>query len=89
MEAGMRKADAVELLDVRTFITTRSFGGELFHTYERGDREEVECETLEAEIQDATLVFRATGRHRSDPKTKPWTHEYSYRGRFLVHWADS
>lgn len=84
----MRKADAVELLDVRTFITIESFGGELFHSYERGDREEVECETIEAEIQGAMLVFRATGKHRSDPKAKPWTHDYTYSGRFLVHWAD-
>ena len=41
----MRNADAIELLDVRAFITTRSFGGELFRIYERGDREEMECET--------------------------------------------
>lgn len=85
----MRKADAVELLDIRTFITAQSFAGELFHAYERGDKEEVECETIEAEIEGATLTFRATGRHRSDPKAKVWIHEYSYSGRFLVHWADS
>lgn len=85
----MRKADAIELLDVRTFITAQSFGGELFHPYERGDREEVECESLEAEAQDATLTFRATGRHRSDPKAPPWSHDYTYHGRFIVHWADS
>lgn len=85
----MRKADAIELLDVRTFITARSFGGELFHTYERGDREEVECDTIEAEIQDAVLTFRATGKHRSGPRAPSWVHDYSYSGRFLVHWADS
>jgi len=85
----MRKADAVELLDVRTFITAQGFGGELFHRYERGDREDVECETIEAEIQGATLTLRVTGKHRSDPKAKPWTHGYTYSGRYLVHWADS
>jgi hypothetical protein len=84
----MRKADAVELLDIRTYITVQSFGGELFHMYQRGDREDVVCETIEAEVQDAVLTFRATGKHRSDPKAKPWTHDYTYSGRFLVHWAD-
>jgi hypothetical protein len=85
----MRKADAVELLAVRTFITAQGFGGELFHRYERGDREDVECESIEAEIQGATLILRVTGKHRSDPKAEPWTHEYTYSGRYLVHWADS
>jgi hypothetical protein len=86
---AMRKADAIELLDSRTFIMTRRFGGELFRTYERGDREDIECETLEAEIQGMTLTFHATGRHKSDPKGKPWSHEYSYVGHFVVHWEDA
>lgn len=85
----MRKADAIELLDTRTFIRTRQFKGELFRTYERGDREDIEWETLEAEIQGPTLTFRATGRHRNDPRSKPWSHEYSYNGHFVVHWADA
>ena len=85
----MRKADAVELLDVRTFITTEGFGGELFHTYERGDAEDVECQTIEAESEGTTLTFRVTGKPKSDPKAKPWTHEYTYNGCYLVHWADS
>ena len=85
----MRKADAVELLDVRTFITATAFGGELFHRYERGDGENVECETIEAESKGSTLVFRVTGKHRSDPRAQPWTHEYTYSGHYLVHWADS
>jgi hypothetical protein len=85
----MRKADAIELLDVRAFITTRSFGGELYHIYKRGDREELECEALEAEIQGATLTFRVTGKHRSDPKGQLWTHDYTYSGHFLVHWTDA
>ena len=85
----MRKADAIELLDSRTFITTKSFGGDLFRAYERGDREDMECETLEVEIEGTTLTFRATGRRRSNPKGKPWSHEYSYSGHFVVHWADT
>ena len=85
----MRKADAIELLDSRTFIRTKSFGGELFRTYKRGDREDIECESLEAEIQGLTLSFHAMGRHREDPKGKPWSHDYSYSGRFVVHWADA
>jgi hypothetical protein len=85
----MRKADAIELLDSRTFITTKSFGGELFRTYERGDREDIECDTLEAVIEGPTLTFHATGQHRSDPKARPWSHEYSYSGHFVVHWADT
>lgn len=85
----MRKADAIELLEVRTFITTTSFGGELFRLYERGDREDVECEAIEAEIQDRTLAFRITGRHKSRPRDKPWSHDYTYNGPFLVHWADA
>ena len=85
----MRKADAIELLDSRTFIKTTRFGGELFRSYERGDREDIECEDLEAEIQGATLTFRATGRHKSDPRGRPWSHEYSYSGHFVVHWADA
>ena len=68
----MRSADAIELLGVRAFITTRGFGGELFHIYERGDREEIECEAIEAEIQGAALAFRVTGRHKSQPKAEPW-----------------
>ena len=84
----MRKVDAIELLDSRTFIKTKHFGGELFHTYERGDREDMECEILEAEIEGPTLTFHATGRHRSDPKGEPWSHDYSYSGHFVVHWAD-
>ena len=85
----MRNADAIELLDVRAFITTRSFGGELFHMYERGDREEIECEAIEAEIQGSTLTFRVTGKHKSQPEGKPWTHDYTYSGHFLVHWTDA
>jgi hypothetical protein len=85
----MRKADAIELLDSRTFIMTRHFGGELFRTYERGDREDIECETLEAEIQGLTLTFHTTGKHKSDPKGKRWSHDYSYSGHFVVHWADA
>jgi hypothetical protein len=85
----MRKVDAIELLDSRTFIRTKSFGGELFRTYERGDREDMECETLEAEIEGSILTFHATGRHRSKPKDKPWSHDYSYCGHFVVHWADA
>ena len=85
----VRKADAIELLDARVFIKTKSFGGELFHAYERGDGEDVECETIEAEIQGATVTFRAAGKHRSRPKGKPWSHDYSYSGCFLVHWTDA
>jgi hypothetical protein len=85
----MRSADAIELLDVRAFITIRAFGGELFHIYERGDREEMECEAIEAEIQGTTLTFRVTGRRRSQPEGKPWTHDYTYSGHFLVHWTDA
>lgn len=85
----MRKADAIELLDSRTFITTQSFGGELFRIYERGDQEDIECESLEAEIEGTMLTFRVTGRHQSSPRGKPWSHEYSYNGHFIVHWADA
>ena len=85
----MRSADAIELLDVRAFITTRTFGGELFHMYARGDREDIACEAIEAEVQGMTLTFRVTGRRRSQPEGKPWTHDYTYSGHFLVHWADA
>jgi hypothetical protein len=85
----MRKADAVELLDTRTFITTRDFGGELFHSYQLGDREDVNYENIEAEIQGDLLTLRITGRHRSDPEAEPWVHDYTYCGRFLVHWTDT
>ena len=85
----MRKADAIELLDVRVFIKTRAFGGELFHDYERGDREDVECETIDAEVQGPVLAFHLTGKHKSRPQARPWSHDYSYSGRFLVHWADA
>jgi len=84
----MRKADAIELLDSRTFIRTTDFGGELFRSYERGDRDDMECETLEAEVEGTMLTFRATGRHKSNLRGKPWSHEYSYNGHFVVHWAD-
>jgi hypothetical protein len=85
----MRSADAIELLDVRAFITTREFGGELFHLYERGDREDIECEALEAEVQGTTLAFRVTGTRKSQPKREPWVHDYCYNGGFLVHWTDT
>ena len=85
----MRKADAVELLDIRTFITTRDFGGELFHPHELGDRDSVNCESIEAEMQGNLLTLRITGRHRSRPEAAPWVHDYTYSGRFLVHWADA
>jgi len=85
----MRSADAIELLDVRAFITTMDFGGELYHMYVRGDREDIACETIEAEVQGTTLNFRIAGKHKSQPQGKPWVHDYSYSGRFLVHWTDS
>jgi len=84
----MRSADAIELLDVRAFIKTNRFEGELFHPYQRGDPGDIECESIQAEIQDGTLVFHATGRHRSDPGAEPWSHDYSYHGAFMVHWTD-
>jgi len=83
----MRRADAIELLDVRTFIKTAEFGGELFRLYERGDREDVECDAIEAETRDGLLIFRVTGKHQSRPH-KSWSHDYTYGGPFLVHWSD-
>lgn len=79
----MRNANAIELLDVRVVIKVKDYNIEPYISfYPEGEFEIVDCETLEVLGETHGVLYYRMGYQGDDKRA-----EFSYNGKYLVHWA--
>lgn len=81
----MQKALAIELLDVRAYVKRKDYDGEpigCLSTFA------ITGYDLEAEPQGANLLAFRIGYKSDDDDSDLTLRDYTYSGRYVVHWAE-